>query len=201
MIYFIVTASLFNDCNVRKDQYVKCINKLKEMINIENSNIIICENNGNRDTILNTLGVDVYYTNNNFSDHTNKGYKELRDVLDCIEFYNINDTDFIVKMTGRYMLDDNSEFMQTIHNLNDTNYDCVIRYGSFMSPCNYKTIDCITGLIGMRCCFVKQINLPTDSECVEWNWAKAAYLIDDAKIYKVTKLGINVCPNHTNFNV
>ena len=40
MIHFLITASIYNDCLTRKDQYIKGINKLKELINkneIENS--------------------------------------------------------------------------------------------------------------------------------------------------------------------
>lgn len=50
------------------------------------------------------LDCEVYYTLNNNVQTNNKGYKELQDILDCIVKYNINDSDFIVKMTGRYIL-------------------------------------------------------------------------------------------------
>jgi hypothetical protein len=196
MIYFIVTASLFNDCSIRKNQYITGINKLKQTIkdlNIENCKIIIVENNGTRPTFLDTLDCEVYYTENNFL-KKEKGYKELQDVLDCIDKFNIKDTDFIVKMTGRYVLDDDSEFITIVKNIHTTKYDCVIRYGPFFAPVKYKMEDCITGLIGMVCYYVKQIEKPNDNECVEWKWAKATYLMDDAKIYISNNLGINYWP-------
>ena len=116
--------------------------------------------------------------------------------------YNINDTDFIVKMTGRYILNDDSEFMNTIKNLHTTNYECVIKYGAFYNPVNYKMNDCITGLIGMTCLYVKQIEKVNENECIEWNWAKVTHLIDNSKICLVNKLGINICPGCNNyFNV
>jgi hypothetical protein len=31
------------------------------------------------------------------------------------------------------------------------------------------------------------------------NWGQATYLIDDTKIYKVKKLGINICPGSNNY--
>ena len=160
MLYFIVTTSIFNDCPIRKNQYINGINKLKKVIkdlNIDNYKIIIVENNGVRNTFLNTLDCDVYYTSNNFINTINRGYKELQDILDCIEKYNINDSDFIVKMTGRYVLEDNSEFMNVIKNIHNTKYDCVIKYGPYFAPLDYKTENCITGLIGMSCYYVKQI--------------------------------------------
>ena len=202
MIYFIVTTSICNNCSIRKNQYIKGINKLKNVIqhlNFKNYKIIIVENNGNRDTFLNMLDYEVYYTENNFIQTRNKGIKELQDILHCIDKYNINDTDFIVKMTGRYILDDNSEFMNIIKNIHNTKYDCVIKYGSYLKPVNYKMNDCVTGLIGMSCLYVKQIEKPNENECVEWKWGKVTNLINDKKIYIVNILGINICPGSNKY--
>jgi hypothetical protein len=145
------------------------------------------------------LDCEVYYTENNFLQTGNKGIKELQDILDCIDKYNINDTDFIVKMTGRYILNDNSEFMNVIKNINNSKYDCVIKYGSYFKPVNYKMNDCITGLIGMSCYYVKLIEKPNERECVEWKWSKVTKLIDDKKIYLVNNLDINICPGSNNY--
>lgn len=202
MIYFIVTTSLFSKCFTRKTQYIFGINKLKQVIrylNIENYKIIIIENNGNTNTFLNTLQCVNYYTTNNFLKTKNKGYKELKDILDCIDKFNINDTDFIVKMTGRYILNYNSEFMNVIKNIHNTKYDCVIKYGSYVKPVNYKIADCLTGLIGMSCGYIKKIEKPKENECIEWKWGKVTNLIDDEKIYIVKKLGINICPGSNKY--
>jgi len=199
MIYFIVTISIFNNCSTRENQYIEGIKKLKKIIQDLNYKIIIVENNGKRDTFLNMLDCEVLYTENNFIQTGNKGLKELQDILDCIDKYNINNTDFIVKMTGRYILDDNSEFVNIIKNIHNTNYDCVIKYGSYFNPVNYKMDDCITGLIGMSCLYVKQIEKPNENECVEYKWAKVTNLIDDKKIYIVNNLGINICPGSNDY--
>jgi hypothetical protein len=100
-------------------------------------------------------------------------------------------------MTGRYVLNNNSEFMNKVKEINNTSYDCIIRYGSFITPVNYKMNDCITGLIGMRCKYVKQIELPKNMESVEWNWAKATNLIENSKICIVNKLGIKIAPKNS----
>jgi len=202
MLYFIVTTSIFNNCFIRKKQYIYGINKLKKIIkdlNILNYKIIIIENNGKRCSFLDMLDCDVYYTENNFLQTGNKGIKELQDILDCINKYNINDTDFIVKMTGRYILNDNSEFMNIIKNIHNTNYDCVIKYGSYNRPVNYKMNDCITGLIGMSCYYIKLIEKPNEDECVEWKWAKVTNLINNEKIYLVNNLDINICPGSNKY--
>ena len=202
MIYFIITTCIFNDCLRRQSQYINGINKLNQVIknlNFDNYKVIIVENNGIRNTFLDTLGCDVYYTENNNLGTFEKGCKELHDILDCINKYNINDSDFIVKMTGRYILNDNSEFMNIIKNIHNTKYDCVIKYGPYFKPVNYKMDDCITGLIGMSCLYVKKIEKPNQNECIEWKWGKVTNLIDDKKIYIVNNLGINICPGSNDY--
>ncbi len=201
MIYFIITTSIYTNCKLRQTQYIYGITKLKLLIQnlgIENYKIIIVENNGVRITFLDYLGCDVYYTNNNHLQTRNNGYKELQDILDCIYKYNIQDNDFIVKMTGRYILKKDSEFMNIIKNIHNTNYKCVIKYGSYQSIITNNRNDCITGLIGMLCVYIKQIEKPLHMECIEWNWAKVTHLIDDKDIYILNKLGINICPGINN---
>lgn len=204
MIYFIVTACLFDNCELRQAQYTTAIIKLRQVIqnlSITNYKLIVVENNGSRHTYLNLLGCEVFYTDNNFSKiHRNKGYKELQDILDCIKQYNISDTDFIVKMTGRYVLEDNSKFMNIIKDIHKTHYDCVIKYGSYGKPVNYKMDDCITGLIGMRCNYVKEIMKYSYAECIEWNWARVTYAMNDKRICAVQgKLGIYICPGSNTY--
>jgi len=195
MIYIIITTCVYNDCNIRKSQYIDCISNIKFLFNdFSKYKIIIVENNGLRSTYLDDLGCDVYYTNNNFIDTINKGYKELKDVFDTITEYSIQDDDFIVKITGRYFLKNNSEFINCVKKLDTTDFDCIIKYGSYMKPVNYKTMDCITGLIGMRTRFVKKIVFPKVNDCVEWKWAEATYSINDEKIHKVDKLDLYICP-------
>jgi hypothetical protein len=197
MIYFIVTTSVFKNCHIRESQYINGINTLKKYIknsDIMNFKIVIVENNGYKNTFLNNLNCDVLYTTNNFLKTSNKGYKELQDILECIEKFHIKDTDFIVKMTGRYILGDDSEFMHVIKRINESKYDCVIKYGSYLNPVGFKMNDCITGLIGMTCKFIKKIDNPKQNECVEWKWAEIACSIADEKVFKVNKLGINICP-------
>lgn len=203
MIYFIITASLFNECTVREEEYKCGISKFIQQINdIPNKKIIIVENNGLRETFLDEfVECDIFYTNNNLIDVQNKGTKELLDVFECISKYEIADDDFIVKLTGRYLINDDCIFINALKNMTETT-ECIIKYGSFLNGLDYQTEDCLTGLIGMTCKYVKQIEKPVGFSSVEWNWAKVTYLINENNIYKVNKLGINICPiyyNNTNY--
>ena len=203
MIYFIVTTCITNtkhsNVNKRKELYKKSLEILKKLIgNNKNIKVIIVENTGKKHrTYLNNYGFDVYYTENNYKYKTeNKGVKELKDVWDCIEKYNIKDEDFVIKMTGRYILNKNSDFVNEI--INYKNHDCILRYGSFYKPVNERVVDCITGLIGMKAKHIKNINMKAGYKIkgypMEWEWARVTLKINLNKIKIMNKLGILISP-------
>ena len=255
--YFIVNTCILDDePSIRDEQYKTGISKLieltRDMIDIQ---IIIVENNGGKQKYLedykNDVNCTTFYTNNNRNIETgNIGIKELIDVLNCINRFNIGDHDFIVKMNGRYLLNDDSEFITALKNtivktinpntveeivtetvtetvtdpvtdqVTETVLDmptfteyqletppvttssethCIIKYGSYETPVNYKTGECISALIGMRGKFVNQINIPRMDERAENVWAAASSAIDDQNIVMLEKLGINVCPGGNDY--
>lgn len=207
MIYFLVTSSLIDKHpspwiiklpeEYRLKEYANGIEKiLKISKDIPNSKVIIIENNGRRKTFLNLYqGCDVYYTNNNRINTKNKGIKELKDIKDCIEHFGIEDNEFIVKLSGRYEVIDKSPFIEQLNNLEGI--DCILRYGSFNKPSDTKVKDCITGLIGMRCKFVKEIEEPHENDPVEWKWALATYSIDETRVVAMKFLGLYMRPMNT----
>lgn len=205
MLYILVTTSIYNSCEIRKSQYINCITKIKEVFEqLQNdipNKIIVIENNGPRKTYLDDLGCDVYYTNNNFINTQNKGIKEIVDIFYTIKKYNIQDDDFIVKITGRYLLMDNSPFIESLKkNINLS--DCIIKYSSYIKPDIYDKNDSVTGLIGMRTKYVKMIEYPRNNECIEWKWAKSSHNIEENRIISIDKLGINICPgSNTYFSI
>lgn len=177
MIYIIITTSLIKiDYELRKKEYIKGIyNIIEKTKHIKNIKYIIVENNGLSNSFLDEFNsiCNLLYTNNNKYDTTNKGIKELFDIKECISKFNINDDDFIVKFTGRYYIKDNSEFIKTLEILNDDNYDCIIKHASFIKNL-FNINDSVTGLIGMRCKYVKLLYIPNESQCIEWVWAEIA---------------------------
>ena len=99
-IYVIITCCLLeHQKDIRKEQYIKGINQAFKLFqNIENPNIkkiqlLIVENNHseNTKTFLDEFNLPVIYTKNNHINYSkNKGYKELKDVNDIIEKFNLN---------------------------------------------------------------------------------------------------------------
>jgi hypothetical protein len=121
--YFIVNACILDsEPSIRDEQYKNGISKLIELTkDMENIQIIIVENNGGKQKYLEDYNNDVncttFYTNNNRHIETgNIGIKELIDVIHCISRFDIGDDDFIVKMNGRYVLNDDSEFIAALKN-------------------------------------------------------------------------------------
>lgn len=207
MIYFLVTCSLIDKHptewiikipeEYRSKEYAVGFETILNISrHIPYSKVILIENNGKRETFLDLYkGCETFYTNNNMIKTKNKGLKELKDIKDCIEHYNISDDDFVVKLSGRYRITDPSPFIEALKYLEGI--DCILRYGSFNRPSNTRVKDCITGLIGMRCKYVKQIEEPHENDPVEWKWAWVTYEIPEERVLKLTSLGLYMRPMNT----
>lgn len=151
MIYVLITTALIeNNYEIRKQHYIKGINSILEKCRGKNYKFVIVEGNGKRPTFLDDFGIDVLYTENNIKHfNPNYGSMELRDVLEFIDKYNVSDEDFIIKVTGRYYLDEPCPFFDQI----DKNYDIVMKTEN--GQCS--------SLIGMRSKYFKMVEMPTSS--------------------------------------
>jgi hypothetical protein len=219
--------------------------------------IIIVENQlatfmENPRSFLDDFGLPVLYTKSNTINTQNKGRKEWEDVQLCINKFNIKEDDFVVKITGRYIVIQQETFFEgngqgnfvrdigSIFNLYNQRFekltsgigniiqkseefydhnivfkpyflsflvdnfiinedkqttDCMIRYGSYNDKVSKIPInDCVTGLIGMRCKYIKLIPEPEENDCVEHLWAKVSLQISDDKVEIFEKMGIYITP-------
>lgn len=205
-IWVIITASLIDsnivgkDFKTRRNEYIFGITKILK--HFQGCNIIIVENNSilakpiriiKHKTFLDDFGVPVLYTRNNKYITRNYGMKELLDIFACINHFAIPDNDFIVKITGRYLLAEQSNFVNEIKRLQHN--DAIIRYGAYYNPPQQKDTNCITGLIGLRCKYVKQIEIPDEDTFVEEKWAKKISELDDSNVSVLNQLGIYIRPS------
>lgn len=207
-IWVIITTCLLNeivkgrDYKTRKVEYIVAIQKIIKQF--QGYNIVIVENQsilekrisiGPHITFLNKFNVPVLYTRNNQFITRNYGMKELLDIFACIQHFNIQDDDFIVKITGRYLLSDNPNFLNEVKNLTKTNYDAIVRYGSYMdNPAPEKSLHCVSGLIGLRCKYVKEIEVPNEETYVEEKWGKKIGSLDESKVCVLPVLGVFIRP-------
>jgi len=210
MFYFIVTTCLLpTDYEIRESQYKRCIGRLLDLINIHfdrmSVKVVIVEGNGQRETYLDTFVSDltsVVYTSNNLLKLVNKGHTELLDIVECIHRCNVNNDEFIVKLTGRYYIEDESPLFNAIKsNLVTNQYDCYIKYGSYQKTSSEPVRDCITGLIAMRTFFVKQIHTPKETECVEWIWVSTSIdKINPQRVLPIIgRMGLSLCPGSNDY--
>lgn len=185
-MYVIITTSVYNEDPIRKVQYEYGINYLKQEIK-KRAKIIIIENNENKYVEkFRSDNCEIFYTSNNKL-NLEKGNKELKDIHECIKAYNIDDNEFVIKLTGRYMIQPNSMFMKEVYK----GYDCVIMYGSYDKPNRNNESDCITGLIGMKAKYIKEIEYSKDNSPIEYSWAKTSQTISNKCI--VDELGVFMC--------
>jgi len=212
MIVCIVTTCLTHDHdtvhNLRNKQYLNGIRALQASLaeySID-AKIVIVENNGPRTTFLDSLGPQVFYTHNNQLQNVNKGVKEIQDVFHVINSLNLQDNDFVIKMTGRYVLHAKSFFMRLVKDSIQGQkglYDAILRYGPYFKPVDTPMEDCITGLIGLRVRVFRSIKVsPNIHDCIEWAYARATLKLESGRVCLASPLGISICPmSDTYFDV
>ena len=221
MYYIIITACLIEPDELRKCQYTCGIRAIQSIV--KNApfpiQLIIVENTGTKTSFLNEFDIPVIYTNSNNELITpNKGRKEWVDIQYVIQQLQIKDDDFIVKITGRYIIENPCPFFDILFqnptcsfgrnpdfNGFTTNteaytqkYEAIIRFGSFLSFGDGEpepTNDLISGLMGMYSKHYKSIPIPDDFTCIEHLIAKhICDTIPRERIYTIKKLGIKMCP-------
>jgi hypothetical protein len=205
-IHFVVTTSLKistheegqKDLDVRRDQYFRGIRALQNATKLGfplAHRIVVVENNGFRKTYLDEFeGVSVLYTNNNNLNDTvvSKGTKELMDVLACVRHFRMRDNDLLVKMTGRYYLDETSSFIELLRQLDWNTTQALVKFGPYYRPRDAPMQDCITGLIMLPVSAVRRIE-PAD--IIEHSWAKAALSLPSNAVHAIQgRMGINIAP-------
>ena len=196
MIYIITTTSINNkygdnNADKREKRYIECIQQLLTLIKNDLSiKHIIVENNGLRETYLNNLDCDVYYTNNNNKDFAHKGQNELLDIKDVINHYDIKDDDVIIKITGRYKLL-SSEFINLVKN-NINIYDVFIKFFNVCTK-EYMFNDCVLGLFAIKCKYIKDFNyqFTKSPECDFAEYVRKN--INEDKIYEIKNFDLECC--------
>jgi hypothetical protein len=211
-IWIIITASLISlRYKERRNEYIAGIRSILSKFSDRNKyRIVIVENTSKltnesaffNATFLNKFGVPVLYTKNNrlITRTANYGIIEMIDINACIDHFKIQDEDFIVKITGRYVVDTNSEFFDVVDKLDKKPYSAILRFSQFDEPISLvKTTNCTTGMIGLKCKYVKKIEIPNLEDtktAIEMKWAKVISELDDSEICIMTKLGLYIRPSN-----
>jgi hypothetical protein len=198
-IYWILTTSLIEaNFETRKEQYTRGIMSVFAATEGLNVKVILVENNGKRSTFLDDFcdgeRCQILYTDNNTLS-THYGVKELYDVNACIQHFGISDEDYVVKMTGRYFLNDTiCPFVKELGNLTQTRYETILKYGWWECPSLTKVEDCILGLICIKAKYIKQIDTSYKVDHLEHRWARVTLAIPDEHVKAMDTLGIYISP-------
>ena len=208
-IWILVTSCLISQkYEERKREYITGISNILKFFNKPYYNIVIVENNSKLNnvasvfhkTFLDKFGIPVLYTKNNrlITKTGNRGIIEMFDIFECIRYFNIQDDDFIVKITGRYILDEDSPFVKVVDNLQIRPYSAIVRFNQYDTPPSLiKTDNCVSGIIGLKCKYVKQIKIPELTDVltsIEMKWAEVISTLNDDEICVLEKLGLWIKP-------
>ena len=211
-VFIIITTSLIygdqkikRDYNTRRNEYMIGITTILERCKGKPYRLVIVENSSllNRTppflskhrTFLEDFGIPVYYTRNNMYLTKNYGTKELMDIKYVIEQFGIQDNDFIVKITGRYILNKDCHFFDIVDKLYQNPYSAIVRFGAYTNYEKERGKDnCVTGLIGLKCKYLKELYLPEESKFIEQVWAEKIASLPEEEVYTLDKLGIYIRP-------
>ena len=108
----------------RKIEYLTSYQKITELKLNNNTCILECLNDGINKTFLDDLDCEIYYTGQNFK-FKNKGVNEILNINWFLQKKEILEDEFILKITGRYLLI-NDSFINTIDKFSNT-YDVILR--------------------------------------------------------------------------
>lgn len=189
MIYLIITTSIYNKHDQdnrenRENRYIEAISESLKHIPVRT---IIVENNGKRGTFLDRFmsdRVSVFYTNNNIHNFKNKGVNEMLDIKEVIQYYDINDEDIIIKLTGRYKV-----ISPLLLNEIDENYDAFVKFFG-VSSLKYEKYDCVLGCYAMRAKYLKLFNyLSMNYQSAEIAFAKYVKLCG-CRLKEIEKLDV-----------
>jgi hypothetical protein len=198
MIYLILTASLLNRFGPNEEREARYHTALTETLSHLPASItpVLVENNGARATMLDHYihdgkRVPVVYTETNRRPPEDKGMNEFIDLKDVIQIVGIQETDIVIKVTGRYRVMDTSFFTQVIREVD--RYDVWMKfYGAY--HLRLDPYDCILGCYAIRALYLSWFPLPMIRLYSSAEVAFATYVRRSLpRIQEIQTLGVECC--------
>ena len=196
MIYVIITASIHNrfgvvDAARRQERYLTAITDTLLHVPSHMTPIIV-ENNGPRPTYLdhfqhNSKPVRVVYTNNNDLHYNNKSTIEMIDIKETIRRCNIQESDMIIKITGRYRLLSSDFCMMVQHD--EPNYHAFVK---FYNVCEkvFDDYDSVLGCFAMRAIYFQLDPHRLMDTIPSGEKAFATYINRTVRVKKINQLDV-----------
>jgi hypothetical protein len=190
--HLVLTAALTQSySDFRKKQYISTCKQLVTLGYTKDNFYIVEALNKKGPTFLDAYCNNVFYATTNNASLRNKGINEALTLNEALYYFNFDDDDIIIKMTGRYFpLSD--YFFNLIKN--NLDYDAFF----FLTPSG----DFTTLAFAMRCKYLKEMYQALDyaliegvNMCIETavsNWIKHMIANKTIRFYAVDKLNIRV---------
>jgi len=198
MIYLILTASLLNRFGPNEEREARYHMALTETLSHLPASVlpVLVENNGKRPTMLdhyihNGKSVPVVYTETNRNPPSDKGMNEFMDLKEVIRVIEIQDTDIVIKVTGRYRVMDASFFTQVIREAD--RYDVWMK---FYGTCSlqFEPYECVLGCYAMRAMYLSWFPLSMIRLYPSAEVAFATYVRRSLpRIQEIQTLGVECC--------
>jgi len=198
MIYLILTASLLNRFGPNEEREARYHTALTETLSHLPTSIrpVLVENNGLRQTMLDHYvhdgkRVPVIYTDTNRNPPSDKGMNEFIDLKEVIQVVGIQETDIIIKVTGRYRMMDASFVTQVIREAD--RYDAWMK---FYGTCSlrFEPYECVLGCYAIRALYLSWFPLPMIRLYPSAEVAFATYVRRSLpRIQEIQTLGVECC--------
>ncbi len=188
----VLTAALTQSySDFRKRQYISTCKQLVTFGYSKDNFYIVEALNKQGPTFLDTYCNNVFYATTNNASLRNKGINEALTLNEALYYFNFDDEDMIIKMTGRYFPLSDYFFKLVENNLD---YDAFF----FLTPSG----DFTTLAFAIRCKYLKQMYQSIDytiveqrNMCIETaisNWIKHMTANKTIRFYSVDRLNIRV---------
>jgi len=161
----------------------------------------IVENGGKRRTVLDDIsGVHLLYTDTNAIKYTGsnpdaetglKPMKEMMDIQKICNTFDFDDEDIIIKITGRYGLQNPPTFLENLIQ-NEGKYDVFMKFFNICTM-SYDEMDCVLGLYAIRYKYLQEFNprYMLEQESAEHVFATfVRRTVAQERILEVTHLGL-----------
>ena len=185
----------------REDIYYKTItNNLKIMSGLPIEYYIV-ENGGNRRTLLDDIsGINLLYTDTNSIPYTGKNtdaetglkpMKEMLDILKVCQAFEFDEEDIVIKLTGRYGLDNPPTFLENLVK-NSDRYDVFMKFFNICTM-SFDPLDCVLGLCAIRFKYLQEFNPRYMLEQVSGEHVFAEFvrgIVPEGRIFEAMHLGL-----------
>lgn len=183
------SALLSSKFEERKQEYIKSL-KILEQFGYRPQTYIVEAEGYSPFSFYHDYCDHVFYANTNDLTLINKGVNEAKSLIEAFDYYDFDDEDMLVKLTGRYFFNDD-HFLKLVEAHSDVD--------AFASVLEWDPSKVTTGCFAMRAKYFKQMLKRLDlqkmeKELIDIEWEAARFLeqmaSENANVVYLEKIGI-----------